>query len=398
MYTRIVPALLLLVLLSVQGMAQKKPVPNPILTADSLASGNYKDVLNSFFQLTADRLTGPNKDVKFSVNPFAVMAKLDTTLLVDTSYVRYRTLRNLNFTVAAALDSSYRFNGFSSGVKFALINKRDETVSRTFVDMVINNDSINQLFLLNNMAAILISSQMPDINKGKKFADDWDKFTTGKIGFHQLDTAMRRLILVEVNKDPATAGIAKLINDDPTFSIRKRADALYKEMKDNFNKNLLWTIGVSDTTYKNEFVFSNVVFTSELLLGINKFTKRKNDLELNLKTDLQLVDDTLKTGRDLKRMVFGFEPGLNLVLKTKTTQKSYLEFKLSGGYYHTFNDLYPGEDRNRLTLNGTLRIRILQDIWVPIQIKYDPEHGNVFGFLNVRANFKALGDVGKSLF
>lgn len=397
MYKKKVLAFLLL-LISVTSIAQKKPVPNPILTADSLASGNYKDVLNSFFQLTADRLTSPNKEVKFSLNPFAVMAKLDSTLLVDTSYIRYRTLRNLNFSFAAALDTAYRFNGFSSGVKFALINKRDETVSRTFVNMVLNNDSVNQLFLLNNMAGVLISSQAPNITKGQKFATDWDKFTSGKIGFNELDTAMQRIIQSMVDKDPATSAIAKLLKDDPKFNIRKRADALYNELKDNFNKNLLWTIGLSDTTYKDDFMFSNVVFTSELLLGINKFRKRKNDLELNIKTDFQWVDDTLKTGRDLRRMVFGFEPGINLVLKTRTTQRSYLEFKLSGSYYHTLNNQYPGEDRNRLTLNGTLRVRILQDIWIPMEIKYDPENGNVFGFLNVRANFKALGGIAKSLF
>lgn len=398
MQKRIILAVSLLLSVSVTCIAQKAPIPNPVLTADSLATGNFKDVLNSFFQLTFDKLTGKDKEVKFSLNPFAVMAKLDTTLLVDTIYRRYRTLRNLNFTVAAALDTNFKFNGFSSGVKFALINKRDETVSDVFVKTVLNNDSVKQLFLLNNVAAALVSLHPDDPDKGNKYALDWEKFTDGKISFNELDPEMRQFILNMVNNNPETKGIAKLLADDPNFNIFKRANELYEEMKENFNKNLLWTIGLSDTTYKDEFMFSNLVFTSELLLGLNKFKERKNDLELNIRTDFQIVDDTLKADRDLKRMVFGFEPGINLVLKTKSTKKSFLEFKLSGSYYHTFSDLYPGEERNRLTLNSVLRIRILNDIWVPIEIKYDPENGNVFGFLNVRANFKALGDVAKSLF
>ena len=41
--------------------AQKKTGPTaPILTANELASGNYKDILTSFFQLGFDNLIGPN--------------------------------------------------------------------------------------------------------------------------------------------------------------------------------------------------------------------------------------------------------------------------------------------------------------------------------------------------
>jgi hypothetical protein len=123
----------LLFCVSTQVIAQKITTPNPVLTADSLATGNYKDVLNSFFQLAFDRLTSPDKSIRFTGTPFAVMAKLDTTLLVDTSYTKYRTLRNLNYTFAVRLDTAYKFNGFSSGIKYAIINKRDETVSKAFV-------------------------------------------------------------------------------------------------------------------------------------------------------------------------------------------------------------------------------------------------------------------------
>src|SRR3982751_5635416 len=125
------PALLLFQLC----MAQKKPkdtVPL-IFTADSLATGNYKDVLSSFFQLAFNNFTGPNKELRFTSNPFAVMAKWDSTLLIDTNYYRYRHLRKLNFSFAGKLDSAYRFNGFSSSIKYALVDQRDITVSREFI-------------------------------------------------------------------------------------------------------------------------------------------------------------------------------------------------------------------------------------------------------------------------
>ena len=151
----------------------------------------------------------------------------------------------------------------------------------------------------------------------------------------------------------------------------------------------MWTVGITDTTYKDHFFFSNVVLSSELVKGMGDTSKR-NNFEINILTALQYVDDSLKAGRDLKRTVFSFEPALNIVLKGRETNKSFFEFELGGTYYHTFTSLYEGEERDRLTLNATLRVRILNDIWIPLDIKYEPKTGNVFGFLNVRANFNGL--------
>jgi hypothetical protein len=389
--------LALLLFLSVNGIAQTKSVPNPVLTADSLATGNYKDVLNSFFQLGFEKFTSPNKEFKFTTTPFAVMAKLDTTLLVDTSYIRYRVLRNLNLSFAARLDTSFRFNGFSSGIKYALINKRDETVSRTFINMVLGNASVKQIFALNNLILAHISTIRP-VSEGQKAILEYTEFRAGRKNFGALSQALQDTILAVAGRNDATQTLAQTIRRNKNFNLDKTADSLYQDMKTNFNKNLLWTIGVSDTTYKDEFMFSNIVITSELLQGLNKFTGRKNDLELNIKTALQLVDDSTRKGRDLKRVLFSFEPGVNLAFKTRSTKKSYLELKFSGGYYHHFSYLYTNEERDRVTLNATVRVRIFSDTWIPLEIKYDPKNGNFFGFLNVRANFKALGGAAKQLF
>lgn len=387
----------LLLLLSFGVLAQKKPDPNPALTADSLATGNYKDVLNSFFQLTFDKLTGPDKELKFTSTPFAVMAKIDTSLLVTESYINYKTLRNTNFSFAVKLDSSYKFNGFSSGVKYALINKRDETVSGAFVDLVANNKSVQELFELNNQMGAYISKLVADPVKGQKTAIDYNEFLRGKKNFDELEATLQDTMLAIAGRNSNTQKIADTLSKNKKFNINKRASDIYEKMKKDFNNNLLWTIGLSDTTYKDQFFFSNIVLTTELLKGITNYKNNKNDVDLNIKATLQTIDDTLKTGRDLKRAVLGFEPGINIVLKTKETKKSFLEFKLSGGYYHTFTSLYKDEERDRITLNSTIRIRIMNDIWIPLDIKYDPKNGNFFGFLNVRANFKALGDIAKFL-
>src|ERR1700744_4680241 len=89
-----------------------------IFTADSLASGKAKDVLASFFQLAFDQLTGPNKQLNFVSNPFAVMLKSDSGLNLDANYYKYRRLRKTNIGFGLRLDSNFHFNGFSSGVTY----------------------------------------------------------------------------------------------------------------------------------------------------------------------------------------------------------------------------------------------------------------------------------------
>lgn len=382
----------LLICLCVQVNAQQK-TPNPVFTADSLATGNYKDVLNSFFQFAFERMTSPNKELKFTGTPFAVMAKLDTTLLVDTLYTKYRTLRNLNYMFSLRLDTNFKFNGFSSGIKYAIINKRDETVSRAFLNTVRNNARSKQLFALNDLIMAKIST-MPNAASAIM---EYTGFRQGLTNFNALSQPLQDTILVLAASSDATRALGETLKRNGDFNLAQTADSIYQDLRSNFNQNLLWTVGITDTTYKDQLMFSNIVIHTELIKGLNKFSAGKNDLELNIRSQLQLADDTLQLKRDLKRAVFNFEPGINWAIKTRHTRKSYLELKFSGGYFYNFSQLYAGEERNRLFFNGTIRIRVMNDIWVPVEFKYEPKTGNLFGFINVRANFKALGGVAKML-
>ncbi len=364
------------------------------LNADSLATGNYKDVLASFFQLAFDKFTGTNKELRFTTNPFAVMAKTDRFLLIDNQYYKYRHLRDLNFSFSAKLDSNYKFNGFSSGIKYALINRRDETVSRIFIQDIYRDSTLQDFFTINLDLTQYISTFRSDTAIQNKLQNQKTEFTRGIINFDQLDEGFQKKIK-ELAAEKKLNQLLSIIKADPKFNFKKTTDEIYQDVKDKINNKLLWTVAVSDTSYKDKFMFSNIVLSSDLVKGIDKM--KSKDIELNLKTAVQFIDDSLKTGRDLKRSVFSFEPGFNFVLKNKTTLKSLIEFNLSGTYYHTFSTLYNEERRDSLTINGTLRIRVYNDIWIPLEIKYDPRSGNVFGFLNVRANFTAIRKAAKGL-
>lgn len=370
------------------GYAQKKKAI-PVFTADSLASGNYKDVLTSFFQLAFNNLTGDNRELRFSSNPYALMMRANPDLAVDTSYLKYNHLRNLNFNIALKLDSNFGFNGFSSGINYAIINRRDYTVYTEFLDIV---EKSNQSYhLLSEEFALRIGfvrSTNPTL--AKKMQDQWTLLTKadGKFTFDKLDTDVKkelRIVAVE-NK---LLDIVNIIDGNQKVSIYSKTQEEYKKAKELFKNRFLWTAGISDTTYSNQFMFSNVAISTQLLKGFSK-PNASQGLEFDIKGSWNFIDDTLRAGKDLKRNLLRVEGGVNYIIRSKKTDYSYLELKAAAEYRRVNKAVYVNEEKTLFTLNGTVRVRVFDDIWIPLEFKYDPKNGNVFGFLSVKANFTAL--------
>lgn len=374
----------------------------PIYTADSLASGNFKDILTSFYQLAFNNLTGPDKELNFNSNPYAIMLRNNPKLAIDRDYYRYRVLRKLNFGFGIRLDTSYRFNGFSSGIKYALINKRDSTTSK-FLFNSLKMDSLNvDVKTLEDKAADFLDANFPatdsngqsipgNVLRRKEFKRNFDKLRSFSpyISYNTLDAGFRNFIETIATENNLNTFLTT-IKSDSTLSIQQKLDERFSNMKTAIKNDLLWTVGISDTTYKDQFLFSNILLSTELSKGIFKARPGSN-LELNIKAAVNFIDDSLRTGRDLKRSIFLFEPGINWVIRDRSNDHSLFEFKLGGSYSHNFAQLYQDEKRDVLMFEGTLRVRIFADIWVPLEFKYDPDKGNWFGFLNVRANFTGLG-------
>lgn len=379
--------ILCLIGLNAIASAQTKSLP---FTADSLASGNYKDVLKSFFQLSFDKLTSQDKDLQFTSNPFAVMARMDTTLLVDTNYIKFQRLRNLNFSFGLKLDSSYHFNGFSSGIKYALVNKRDETVSRAFLSSLA--DANKEFDTLNLKLAAMLSSPAIGATERNLYISQVNDFQAGRKNFGDLDNGLQEIIKNIANTNASLKNFSRLLAGNNQVNIGDLKSKSYTNLREEFQKKALWTVGVIDTTYSNQFFFSNIVLNTEFVKGFGKATPGLNS-ELNLKAAVNFVDDTLLQGRDLKRSIFTFDPSINLVFRNKKSLQSVFEFNIGGSYRYSFNQLYAGEERNTLLFKGVLRFRVYDDLWIPIQFNYDPDNGNILGFINARLNFTALSKV-----
>ena len=373
-------------MLSISSNAQNKKIA-AIITADSLASGNYKDVLTSFFQIAFDKLTGKDKELKFSSNPYAVMMKANPDLEIDYNYKKNRVLRNLNFNFSLKLDTSYRFNGFSSGISYALINKRDFTVYKEFIRLAIDkNAEFNKL--QNGISQAL--SGIEDADLKKRFREQGNKLLNDEsYTYDKLDDDIKQRVL-KILTDSNLTRIVKLIKNNSTANIAKSCRDGYNEVKKSFQSKPLLLLSITDTTAKDEFLFSNITLKAEYLKGFG-MSKPGANWELNIPATVNFVDDISLTGRDLKRSVFRIEPGINLVIRNSDAAHSFLEMKFSSEYMHIFSQLYPNEKKDSFTFNGIFRIKIINDIWIPLRFKYDPQNGNVLGFLSVKYNFSGQG-------
>ena len=82
-----------------------------IRTAADLKSGNSRDIMPDFFQLAFKDLTGSSRAFAFQSSLFAIEAKTDSNVWVDTAYLRRSFARNFAFGFQTSLDSNFHFNG-----------------------------------------------------------------------------------------------------------------------------------------------------------------------------------------------------------------------------------------------------------------------------------------------
>src|SRR4030095_14477634 len=226
--------------------------PNPVFTADSLKSGNSKDVFLNFFQLAFENLAGSRKEFKFEANPFAVMMRADPKLAIDTSYVKYTGLRKWNFAVGLRVDSSFKFNGFTSGVTYSILNKRDYKEYRNFLDFQeLVRKREEEFFTMTDSVTAAQSNLARSGNPalGDKLQDQWaalsqaTSLTLDKVDkdvLHILDSLATRAKLVTIKK---------FIDDKEKINFRTKMVDIYREEREIFKKRLLWTVNIADTTY-----------------------------------------------------------------------------------------------------------------------------------------------------
>jgi len=342
--------------------------------AIDLKSGNYKDVLTSFFQLAATDLTGKNKSFEFKSTLFGIKLRADSTLIVDTNFIKQTFYRNLQFEMKLNVDNNIKPQTFTAGIKYALLNRRDKALA-DFRGKEIGDRIGNYM---KNIEQIQVEYLQSESFQNKSSEDKAQ-------AIKELDAAINKF-----HQDQDLESLPKDFEDffrnflkaNSYTVLQKGIDSAYKEIE----TKPLWTVALNSTTNNFNHAIDSVSFETVFLQG-GVSDVFEGDVRANL-----TYKDT-DSANDDYRMVFNGKAGLNFNLfKDVKTKKSLLEIKPQFEYNRILKGLVPNEEEERFSANAEVRIRITDKLWIPLTVKYDIKNKNLFGFLNVAWNMDVFKD------
>jgi len=369
-----------------QETAKQQIVEKLAKQTENSKGGNYKDVLAGFLQLAATNFTGADKSIEMNTTLFAIKAKADPKLETG-NFQDERFSRNFQFNFKLNLDDKYKYTGFTGGLTYALINDRDRRLAvltntiygekfeeyRAIIEEIqpeINDDITREIQdnSLSNIETEKLTKAIEDLSNGATYDKTDNKYYDIVIAkFKERAKKIKNL----KNKDITDCAIYLKTLEEKEF---EKIDA-----------KPLWTLS-TDGTSGETGKFNKASVSSVFLKGI----PGKNEIDIRAKF---IYSDTLVIG-SFPRTEFVSTAGVNFKWYTKDAkvedQKSYFEIKTALEYNSILKNILPNEKKDKFLANAEIRIRVTNDLWFPLIIKYDIEKSNFLGFLNVTYNFEGF--------
>jgi hypothetical protein len=352
-------------------------------------SGNYKDILTSFYQLAVKDFSGEEKSIGFNSTLFALKSKADPNLLKDKDYIEATFSRNFQFNFKVDLNKDFKYAGFTGGISYAPINNRDRTLANFRGTPLETKYTDLSGFLSTAQVAIgnqiILDATISDKKKTLELLQDAvDEILDYKSDLSSIENPYINKILGEIDSQIAAKGyvdtnMKAITNSSGLMAhLNELSEDYYKELQ---SKGLL-TI-TTDGTSNESGKFNKASFGIAYLKG-NKEAWNEIDLRAKL-----VYADTLVTDH-LPRTAFNAKVGWNFKFGNDYKKQSYLEIKAVAEYNKIFNNLLPDEEEEVYSGNAEIRIRITDDLWIPFIVKYDIEKANFLGFLNVTYNLEGF--------
>jgi len=368
------------ILFSFSISAQTTATKETVRTAASLKTGNSQDVLTSFYQLALSDLTGNNKAFDFSSSLLAIKAKTDPSLWSSANYVKNSFARNFVVHVNAALDSNYRFKSNTFGFRYAIVNKRDKTVFRFSLDRERDWNNIMNKSLYSYLKSLNNNVKDSNFVKASNFFND--KASGIQVSVAGLPTAFRDTLNAVIGQNP-------FFRNQSLAQYQNHLQASYDSLSKIVENQPLWVVAGDFSSDADGKLFTALKFESEYLQGLIP-NNAKSNLELHIRARATFNDDLQSIGRDLNRQVFSAFAGFNWIMLKNSQHKSILELRGGMSENYVMKGLFANEERINFSGEGTLRLRLNNSLWIPFDIKYDPQQGNVMGFLSIKSNFDWL--------
>lgn len=377
---------------------KKETIANNLKQIENAKSGNLIDVFGSLYQFAFKNLSLDEKSLDLNSTLFSLVKNYDADILTTKSRKSIVFLRNFQINTKVNLDDEFNFNGYSGGFTYAILNKRD----KGFID--IENTAFAKHYtelsrLINGVIVNLTIKEMSDFHT--KNGRNMDLYEQKSLSYDitKVATAIRNGKTVDANLqkiyDDYITELDTQIGNSPYFQVlRDKAgspmttttlvNTFLQDSKKDFLKDLekkpflsISSSGITDRDGKLNKAAAELIF----LVG-------GHSGELDIRGKYNYADTLDVTGS--QRSIFNGKIGYNLKVIKGKEDKSYFEIKAYAEYNKILKNVQPNEKEETFLANADFRIRLTNDLWIPITIKYDTENSNFFGFLNVTYNFDGL--------
>ncbi|WP_396157639.1 hypothetical protein [Flavobacterium sp.] len=360
------------------SFSQTDLIENEIDKIQNRRTGNFKDAFYNIIQLTTKNLTEDEKSLELNTTLFKIMYNADLKNISDLTINKSYFLRNFQINAKVNLDKDYKYKGFSGGFTYAIVNGRDKaTVNLAKGIYGKQREKFITAFqqVQSRLAATEITETELDLlNKASDdILNDVEYDITGNPYYDR--------IIEEFKTTAATISYAdgkSLTSTDISDHVKYLKQVRKSEM-DKIDGKALWTLAADGST-NTDGKFNKCSVSSVYLKGIDK-----SGDQIDIRGTFTYDDDTLV---NMPRTTFNGKAGLNFVLLRNTSENvSCFEVKALGEYTKVYKNVLPDEDDEIITANAEFRIRLANDFWIPITVKYDIDNANLLGFLNLTYNF-----------
>lgn len=364
-------------LISLQGFSQnftKKDIIAELQKTEDSKSGNYKDLFNSFYQLATKNLTGDYKSIEFNGTLFQIKANANEELLEDLNFKNERFSRNFQINLKLNLNEDFKYDGFTGGLTYAFLNARDKQIA------VLTNSLFGKSHdKLMTVIESIQSDLLGDLNDTNRVE-----------GMAKIESAVESILNGQVDSeneyyDKIISAFAEKTKESKDFEKKELVDfiAHLQNLKtDEYHKidaKPLWTIS-ADGTADKDGKFNSASISSVFLKGN---AGAWNEIDIRAKLS---YNDTISLN-PMPRTEFKSTAGINFKIAKSKENVSFFEVKAALEYNYILKNPLPEEKKSFFLGNAEIRVRLTDDLWLPVIIKYDIENANFLGFLNLSYNF-----------
>lgn len=292
----------------------------------------------------------------FTILHFGKVVKGDS-IYNDYEYRKQGFQRNmqLNFGIAPNSKNQLHIDAGTIGFKYAILDNKSANK---------NDYRILDKSLDNNRDVENIITHYMNINGGmyknelSNFRNNRNKSDISSLPQPFLDSLKRRYPKADI--------------EDVLIPYGSMLDALAEHLK---RKPIL----TFSTNYKYDFVKAQ----PDIINLSSQFTfSRHKNTAFDLSFSYKWTADSSLVKSKLTRRIADLSFGLNIEIA------KWFEVKPAFGYQNTHGPLYEDESKQTLTASVTPRLRINDQFWLPLTIKYEEKNKQFVGFLSIQYSLK----------